>query len=521
MKTNNALFSRQSAAGFLGFLAWSFVFAVIYAQSPLYTSNQHQYFLHGLARVGYGYLEHDWLAQTLDPLPLFSALVSLGYRLSPSGLLFYACYALLLGVYLLAALGIVEEVFGRRQDPEWQAVFLILFLILHSALLRYVLSSFLGVPDPFLLEGGVAGQRLLGQVLQPSVFGVFLVLSIYLFLRGHIIPCLLALATAISFHSVYLLTGGLLVLAYVWMTFRSTRSAFAALRIGITSLVLVAPSLAYTLHVFRPTSSRVIAEVNELLVNFRNPHHAIVVEWFGWTVIAKTAIVLAALLVLRRSRLLPILATLAAGSAALTICQLVTDSNTLALLYPWRVSVLLVPLSSCVLVAYALTKALDRLGSIRQHAARWARLLAAVVFTVLIAVGAIRFYVERSRQQTESARPMMGYVAAHASPQDIYLIPPSMEDFRLNAGAAAFVDFKSVPYRDTDVLEWYRRVTLAQWFYRDRIEYVDCGLLERFAAEYGVTHVVLDQPLLELTCPAFGEQLFRNSHYAVVRLRRP
>lgn len=35
-------------------LLWGIVFALAYAQSPLYTSNQNQYFLHGLAQAGYG-----------------------------------------------------------------------------------------------------------------------------------------------------------------------------------------------------------------------------------------------------------------------------------------------------------------------------------------------------------------------------------------------------------------------------------------------------------------------------------
>ena len=65
----------------LTFISWAFVFAVIYAQSPLYTSNQNQYFIHGLASAGYGYLQQDWLANTLDPTPVFSFLVKWGYTL--------------------------------------------------------------------------------------------------------------------------------------------------------------------------------------------------------------------------------------------------------------------------------------------------------------------------------------------------------------------------------------------------------------------------------------------------------
>jgi len=43
-------------------------------------------------------------------------------------------------------------------------------------------------------------------------------------------------------------------------------------------------------------------------------------------------------------------------------------------------------------------------------------------------------------------------------------------------------------------------------------------LLDRFAAEYGITHVVLDEPLLELHCPRFASSLFADDHYAVIAL---
>ncbi|MCK4727086.1 MAG: hypothetical protein KAT29_14840, partial [Anaerolineales bacterium] len=59
----------------IDFIAWTFVFTLVYAQSPLFTSNQNQYFLHGLANAGYGLLNEDWLANTLDPTPVFSLLV--------------------------------------------------------------------------------------------------------------------------------------------------------------------------------------------------------------------------------------------------------------------------------------------------------------------------------------------------------------------------------------------------------------------------------------------------------------
>src|SRR5687768_9821355 len=76
-------------------------FAVAHTQAPLYYSNQYQYFLHGLAEGGLGLLHGDWLANTRDPTPVFSALVAFTYRFLHVSL-FYAYYFLLLVVYFLS-----------------------------------------------------------------------------------------------------------------------------------------------------------------------------------------------------------------------------------------------------------------------------------------------------------------------------------------------------------------------------------------------------------------------------------
>ena len=509
---------RGWLVGLISYLSWSCIFAVIYGQSPLYTSNQHQYFLHGLARAGYGYLGNDWLANTIDPLPIFSGIVFITFRLFQTCIPFYLYYALLMGVYSVGVLGIMDVVFDLSRVKTHKLVFLTLFLTLHSAALRFLFSRVAGVADPFLLEGGVAGQRLLGQVIQPSSFGVFLILSIYLFLRGQPYLSLLSLGVAIYFHPVYLLSGALLVLGYMWVILREKKSAAQALTLGMVALIIVSPSLVYTIHIFRPSSSHVITLVNDLLVHFRNPHHAIVSEWLDWTVAVKATIVFVAALIVRRTRLFPILGIMVLGSILLTIVQLITDSNWIALVYPWRASVVFVPLSSCVVLAYFITKVLDFSKSHSSKLTQWTGIAAIFVLTGLIIIGVARFQMETARKQADKSRSMLEYVTAHKSPDDTYLVPTKMEEFRLMTGAPIFIDFKSVPYRDTDVLEWFERVRMAGWLYRDRVEDVNCDLLHRFRDEYAVTHVVLDEDLLDLSCPGLGEEMFRDEYYAVFRI---
>jgi hypothetical protein len=474
------------------FLAWAVIFALLYAQSPLYTSNQNQYFLHGMARAGLGFLNRDWLARTPDPTPVFSTLVYLTYALTHSDLLFYVYYALLMGVYLFSVYGLMDLLFDLWRSKTRSLLFVALFLGAHSAALRYLLSKTVGSEATFLVEGGVAGQRLLGQVFQPSTFAVFLVLSLYLFLADRRNWAILALVVAVTVHPTYLLCGGLLTLAYLWVIFRETRQVKTVLLYGLKVLVPVLPILAYTLLTFHPTNPILYAEAQHVLVHFRIPSHALVGEWLDWTVAVQAAFVLAALVVLHRKRLFLIYGFLTGCTVLLTLIQVATGSNTLALLFPWRVSILLVPLGVGVLLAALVTRVMDAWQP-SPRTSRWLRILSLIVIGGLMAVGVMRFQIERADLQADPANPMMNYVAAHKSPGDIYLIPSKLANFRLVTGAPVLADFDSIPYRDSDVMEWYQRLQWASWFYESGQGDNPCKALINTFTKYGVTYAVVER----------------------------
>src|SRR5512140_621549 len=118
------LFKREWLIGLVSFMAWSLVFGLIYAQSPLYTSNQNAYFLHGLAEAGFGNLSHDWLASRQESMPVFSWLVYITYTIFHSKAPFYLYYVLLMGVYLFSMYGIMDLFFDLRKSKTRTLLFL-------------------------------------------------------------------------------------------------------------------------------------------------------------------------------------------------------------------------------------------------------------------------------------------------------------------------------------------------------------------------------------------------------------
>jgi hypothetical protein len=459
------------------------LFALAYNQAPLYTSNQNQYFLHGMAQAGYGTLSQDWLANTADPTPVYSLLVAGTMLLFRNAAVFYVYYALLMGVYLFSLVGIVQEVFPILRSRSARAAFIAVIILLHSAALRYVLLRLFKGDWPYLFEGGVAGQRLLGPVFQPSTFGVFLLLSLLLYLRGKPVWAVLSAVLAATIHPTYLLSAAALTLAYVVDTLRSERRLGPAARLGLLALISVAPILLYTALTFGGSPPALAAQARGILVNFRIPHHAILLAWFNSTVLIKLGFAAIALALVRRQRLLVLLGVPLAVTLLLTLLQVYVKSDTLALIFPWRLSTWLVPVSVALILGQLVALAFARPSPGWERLANVAGL---ALIGLAVAAGIVRTDLDFQQASQSSARPIEAYVAAHRQEGHQYLVPKNVYDFRLMAGAPSYGDFLSIPYRDSDVLEWYRRYLGVNRFF-DKAE---CGMLAEFSQK-GVTDVIL------------------------------
>ena len=89
-----------------------------------------------------------------------------------------------------------------------------------------------------------------------------------------------------------------------------------------------------------------------------------------------------------------------------------------------------------------------------------------------------------------------------------------LQRFRLVTGAPIYVDFKSVPYKDVEVLEWYRRVRLAEGWYAAK----DWERVRDELVREGVTHVVTTAD--RDTGGAALERVYADEVYRVYRVRR-
>jgi hypothetical protein len=170
-----------------------------------------------------------------------------------------------------------------------------------------------------------------------------------------------------------------------------------------------------------------------------------------------------------------------------------------------------------------------------------------LLVALLLASGSFLIpYFHWGYRQNELEKPVLEYIREHHSPGDVYLIPvqipkpdngvkgntsttftrpPSVQDkhlvavdlqpFRIATGTPLYVDFKSIPYKDTEVIEWYRRVLNAhQWYQRKDI---GSAAWQAEVRHEGITHVLI--PLNKESNFGGLKPIYEDEMYRIYALR--
>jgi hypothetical protein len=501
-------------------------FGVAYAQYALFYHTQNQYFFQGLVGVGFGLLQDDWLARTPDPWPVFTYLVEFTYRFLDQRF-FYLYFVALCAVYAFSVMGIVSLVL-RVDSPRLKyLVFATVFVALHSPLFGYASRVALGLPmassphhfnvGRILLLEGIGEKRILGDMLNPGTFGAFLMLSIYLFLRRRPFLAVASSTVAAIIQPSYVMFAGLLTLSYMLIMIRRGEGLTRPVGLGAFALVLILPLLVYSSVTFRSTDPAIWQQAQDTLWRVAYFPPSIPSLWLGDTAYMKAGLVLWALYLIRSTELFWIVLLSFAVTGGLTGLHTLWYSTILAALLPWRISAVLVPLSTSILLGFGINRLWERYGA---GLRRRQRLIAAISVLAVVAMVIAGMVETKWRFDTaEAQRPgVMRFVKATKAPGQTYLIPPDWREFRLFTGAPAFAERSVIPYNDTGIMEWARRIRIVNSFYgadnhdedyryqsperRSRAPDASlasappltsderCGLLKELSTAHGVTHVV-------------------------------
>jgi hypothetical protein len=184
-----------------------------------------------------------------------------------------------------------------------------------------------------------------------------------------------------------------------------------------------------------------------------------------------------------------------------------------------------VPVSTTITLAAATRTAFllaDRLAGPRTTRAS-AAVLAGAVTIGLAVVGSDRLTQLSPEPQRANLERI---VARQRTPGDLYLIPLERLQFRIDAGVPVFVDMKTHPYKDRELLEWFRRVRQVAEVYAGggslgpsqvSGSQLRCGPLAELARRERLSNVVVREVRRRPEC-GFLSQGRRTGGYTVYRI---
>ncbi len=486
--------------------AWFFT---VFPTEPLYFENQNTKFLHGLAAVGLGQLDRDWTANTTDVMPVFTGIVYLLHAYLPA----WTSYLVQIALFAVFLYSIVRLAVFAAGPAARRPIFSMLVGVI------VVASQFAN--GGARVWGGVAKQYLLGPALEPQSFGVLFLLAMILFLGRRRETALLLAAVPAVIHPGYVVPAGALILAFVLAAHRDPdRDGRPRYWVVATSLAATAASMVYLGIMIFPSDQASWQAANQILAQVRIPRHAVPAYWFDVDAGAKLVACGLALWLTRRSGggLFWIVAVCFGLAVGLTLLSLVIASNELGMISPWRISVYLVPLCLAVLVGHLLAHALDlfeRSGDRRRAVLKglaWALAAVAIVVT-------LRGVVEKIERYRPVPLPdYIVHMRRDDAPDALYLSDPYDMNIRLQSQRPQLVSWKSHPYRDVEVLAWYRRFRLAERVFSDPAS-IDCRALGEAIDRYRTTRLLVEDPTRTVACER-ATLTFRGERARIFELGR-
>jgi hypothetical protein len=504
-------------AGIISLLVVSAIFFSISAYNDFPASNQNMHALHAsvLSKFTPG-LSEDWLYNTIDPFPLATRITALFLKLGPGGV--YVLYFLVIAAFILAFMIFLDSRTVRKDALAsylWSGL---------TVLVALVLGRVTG------LSAGVADQLILGSYWQPSEAGIILVISVLLFASSWPVWSAVCAAFAVALHP-SIAFGALILTTAACVRLMIEGQWRELFTFGGVFTLLVLPPVTYTIIQFMPTTSDLAESARHILAREKLPFHAIPAHWLATLDILKIFIIAIAAYIWRKQneRLSSILSiSLILGVIATAVFAFL-DHDYLLLLFPWRVSAILAPIA-LILIVSAVLNGLSHPWIYKQK-------LLLLFIPIMLLAGTVQFMkiyhdypgfipaywieatfrggVYNMKVQDRLDRADVVNWAKRQDPTDLYLVPLDFEQFRIKSGRPIFVDWKSHPFKDTEVIEWKRRIEVAVKTFETLRE---CKKID--SNEFNV--VIVDNSSIlykvEPNCKLYNEKQI-NSRFGFVKLR--
>ncbi len=457
---------------------------LVYPMQELFSGNQNIYFLWGMADLLPTAFAADPLLLSPNPYPLFSWLISI-FPVQSLSIWTTLIYVLLSSVYSFSLFGIADRVAPLYKNQSRLISFSALFLFLHSSPIWGTYFQLVFDLDlRWMWDSGIAEQGVLRGYLQPSVFGVFLLLSLYQAMQRNYALAILCIAPAAIIHASYLFLGGILTFFILLQANFGKKNLLAA------SLLLLL-TLPYSFHIFNhfvQTEESLKTAINDaVMAGFNTNLHINPVNWPNPKFYLQIPIMLLGIVILWQTQLRNFILGIGIIGILLTMLAYAMDNTTLISLNPWRFSILIMPIATAAILSKTVSN--GAWTTIRPHVfsvmgiiataliiyrlfgngsadfvEAWkliqigafiitlvlagfifkneirSKLLAPLVVLALISVGIVDHYVDGISKSNKEEFKVISAIDKTIEPNTVYIIPANWTSFRMNAQKAVYAD---------------------------------------------------------------------------------
>ena len=457
------------------YIILSIFFAITIQQFPLFKGNS-LHLLHAIKDFEFNKLQNDWIANQTNHLPFFTMFNHFLIKFFSLKILYFVHF-ILLSLCSFFLFLICKTQFKKLANVYLSIIWFALFLIIYHE------NS---------LFGGVAGQDIINEGYQPASFGVLFFIGIYFFLKKKNLFAVFFICLAATFHPTYTLHSGFLISGIlIYLIFRKEFKEF--FKVLIFYIILILPITIYVIYNFLLIESDILLEGQKILLN-RIPHHANINHWFSnKDLLSVITYSISLLIVYKNKRIFLPLFIFGFVAIFLSVVDYFISNNTLSLAFPWRSSVILIPLSTTIILSFLLSKI-----SLENKTLK----LVSIVFFVLSCFFFFikNHYIKNSNKDFNKNLELVKKINKNYDSIERILIPDNLTYIRMNTGLPIFIDWKHHAFKYDEIIHWKERLDLTRSFYNSK-DFDDKKLiLENINKIEKVTHILFYKKNFPLNC---------------------
>ena len=469
------------------YLILSILFAFTVQQLPFFKGNS-LHLLHAIKDFDTNKLQDDWIANQTNHLPVFTYFNNIILQFFPVNILHIVHFSLLVICSFFIFL-ICKNEFQNLNRISLSIIWFSLFILIYHE------HSFFG---------GLAGQDIINEGYQPASFGVLFYCGIYLYLIRKYFYAVLLICLSASFHPSYVIHSGFLLLGF-FIYFFWIREYKLLFKVLITYIILIFPITIYIILNFLLIDKGLSLE-GKLILLERIPHHALIDNWFSYKDVISILVYIISLFLVQKSKkiFLPLI-VFGFLSISLSIIQFLIQDQSLALTFPWRASVFLIPLSSMIIISFLINNFLSKKINLN--------IFGVLLFLVIFSFFFVKnHFLKNDNQNFYTKLELTKEISKNYNLIQRILIPIDLSYIRMNTGLPIFIDWKHHAFKYDELIIWKKRVNLANQFYetndfdKQKIILDDINQIEK------ISHILINRNQLKKDC----DNLIEHKKYALI-----